>query len=281
MAMITNTEADVFIPELWSPKVLSAREDALLMPKRVLNALDGLESKVKGDLINIPFLSNLESYPVGSKGEITYQAVTETEIEVALDQWEHSAFKISDRTRAQANIDLVDKYTAKLAFAQAKKVETSLLGLYSGLSQMTDSIDNMDEETFLRAVQYLDDAIVPATDRHMIIKPGQKKALMRLASWTHADILAASKSDSPLRTGKLLPEYGGIEILMSALVIRTGGVSYNLMWHNEAFALALQQKVKTEFLARVELATPVVAWQLFGYKGARDNHAVSIRTTVS
>src|SRR3990172_4577991 len=138
MANVTVTTAANFIPEIWAKDVKRATEANLVMMPRV-NTMFSSDIKTKGDTLHIPDLSNLTAGDKAASTDVTFEAVTEGKTDLSIDKHKYAAFKVEDIVKVQSAYDLMSLYTEKAGFALAKAMDTSLLSLYSGLSQSVGS----------------------------------------------------------------------------------------------------------------------------------------------
>lgn len=291
---ITVTRAANFIPEVWSKNAKLAVEANLVMAKLVNTSF---ESEIQmGDTLHIPDISNLTAADKSAGSDVSFETFTEGETQVLINKHKYAAFKLEDIVKAQANQNLMARYSDKLGYALAKQLDTDLLGLYSGLSQSvgvqgTDVTDS----NFLRAVQYLDDADTPAGNRSAVITPAQMHALLKLARFTEAQIVGYAANGSPIVTGilqggdlnpaKVKGFFGtmyGVSVYITTNVVTTGTspLSYhNLLFHRDAFVIARQQdiRVQSDYNIRA-LADEVVADTIYGVAEYRDAFACRILT---
>jgi len=287
--MATITAADVsqvFSPTIWTREVERAREAKLVMASRVRRK-DADVMKF-GEKIEIPFISNLPSFTVGPDGSFTPLAPVETKVSVNITRWLASSVDIADIVEAQSQYDLQREYTEKIGTALGYAVEDDLLGLWSGFSQATTLAADVTDPIIVRAIQYLDEADAPLTDRFMIFRPSQKAALLKIDKYVN--IISGNNNTGMAKAGRNMVQSGvasafefgqiyGIPVLYNTRVIFTGGESKNLLWQRDAMALALQKRPKIETMARTKLSTTVVGSELYGFAELRDSHAVVMPTS--
>ncbi len=108
---MTTTTGDVFRPEVWSPEVLRATENALVMANLV-KRFDSLVTG-KGDVINIPNLSNLTASDKAASTQVTLQSPTESNTTISINKHKESSFLIEDLLKVQSNYELMAEYTSK------------------------------------------------------------------------------------------------------------------------------------------------------------------------
>ena len=282
----TTTTGDVFIPEIWSAEVLRATERALVMAAKV-KRYDTLVQN-RGDTIHIPNLSNLTANDKTANTQVTLQAPTETETVIAIDQHKEASFLVEDLLNVQSNYDLMGEYTNKAGYAIAQAVDSDLLALYSGLTttdQGTYGSDIGDAE-ILGAIEQLDLADAPLEDRCLVIFPTQKTAIAKLEKFVKADWLGQYQLPTPVSVGPesrfYWGEIYGVPVYYTNQVPQTAGTptqTHNILFHKEAFALALQQSPRTQSDYIIEyLGNLVVCDVIYGVKVLRSDFGVEVRS---
>ncbi len=286
MANITTTTAAVFIPELWSYETLRQAESALVMAPLV-KRYDSLVSG-RGDTIHIPNISNLTANDKTQGSEVTTQAITETETSISIDQWKETSFEIEDIVKVQSNYDLRAEYTQKAGYAIAQVVDTALLNLYSSLT--SDDVGtygtDISDATVVAAIEKLDTVDAPMEDRFFIMDPAQKAAVMKIDKFVSAYQIGDVHQPSPIQTGPnnryLWGELYGIPFYYTNQTVSTAGSPtqvHNLLFHKEAFALALQQSPRTQASYwQKDLAWIVTCDVIYGVSVLRSTFGVEVRS---
>lgn len=268
MANFTTTTHAEFIPELWAKMAMLAFERKLVMSKRV-QRFDA-EVKQKGDTLHIPQITNLTTNAVGSDGSFVGQAPTENSYTITISRWREASVTVPDIVEIQSAYPLLEQYTKKIGYALSLDVETQLLGLYSGLAnQLGTSGVNITDDTLLNAIQLLDEGDAPMEDRTLIMRPAQKRALLKVDKFVDASKTGLGKSAA--LTG-VFGELYGIPAFFSNNVVSSSGI-HNMLFHKEAFGCAIQSEMKMERF-RTKLATDVVGHILFGTSELRDSAAM-------
>lgn len=283
--MTTTTEA-VFVPEVWSPEVLRATEAALVAAPLV-KRFDSLVTG-KGDTIHIPNLSNLSANNKSANTQVVLQAPTETDVTISVDKHKEASFLVEDLAKVQSNYDLMAEYTTKAGYAIAKAVDSDLLGLYTGLTTTDVGTYGVDitDPVILAAIEVLDLADVPMEDRYFVIDPTQKTALMKIDKFTRADYLGEYQSAKPAVTGTpsryMWGDVYGIPVYWTNQVPETAGTptqQHNMLFHKEAFALAMQLAPRTQSDYILEyLGNLVVVDTIYGVKCIRSDFGVEVRS---
>lgn len=270
---MTTTTGDKFRPEVWSEFIIRATESHLVMGKSV-KRFD--EDVVKyGDVLHLPNLSNLTANDKTASTQVTLQAPTETEITITIDKHKEASFLVEDILKAQSRYDLLKEYTSKAGEAIGKRADRDLIDLQSGLSQIVGTVgSDLSDPVLVSAIQKLDEADAPMDDRTLLILPAQKAALLRIDKFVRADAIPYVKGDSPIVKGIFGDIYGnGVKWTTNL------PAGKNLLFHREAFGLAMQKKPRTQSQYKLEfLATLVVVDALYGVAEIRDTFGVLINT---
>lgn len=277
---ITVTTGANFIAELWSPEVKRAVESNLVMAKLVLRDYEG-EIQSKGDTVHVADISNLSVGDKAASADVSYETITEDKTSISIDKHKYAAFKLEDIAAVQANVNLMNEYSNKIGYALAKQVDTDLLALYVALSQSCGA-DNtaITNATFLTAIQYLDLADVPETDRSGVFSAGQKANFLAVAEFVRYDANGIGGQNSPIVRGRFGQLYG-VDLYFTTNVTTVGSPAgdHNLVFHKEAFALAMQRDIRMQSQYDIDaLATKVVGDMLYGVKEYRDTFGVVVKT---
>lgn len=276
-AYFTATTHDKFIPDVWEKSLLEARESVLVLANLV-RRLD-VNVRQHGDVIHLPLLSNLSAGDIStSTGALDATVPTETEVTLTIDKWKGVAINVLDIVNAQSMYDIMSEYAKKMGYALGVQVEGDLAILAASLSQTVGTFNtDPTDANIRRAVQYLDDARVPFSDRHMLIKPAVKNTLLGIDKFVRYDAVAYGKGESPILKGNMGELYG-VMIHVSPETYKTSSNTSNMMFHRECLGLAIQKDVKVEKFARTTFTDRMGASTLYGVKELRDDHGVEIRS---
>jgi N4-gp56 family major capsid protein len=286
MANFTTTTSAVFIPEVWSVETLRAAERSLVMAPLV-KRYDSLV-KQRGDTIHIPHISNLTANDKTQNNEVTLQTVSETETTISINKWKEVSFEIEDIVKVQSQYDLRSEYTAKAGYAIAQRVDSDLLALYASLASTDVGTYGSDitDATIVAGLQALDEVDAPLEDRYFVIAPSQKAAIMKLDKFVKADFLGQYDQPTPVKRGPnsryLWGDIYGIPTYYTNQVPTTAGTplqTHNILFHKEAFALAMQLSPRTQASYwQKDLSWLITADTLYGVAVIRDTFGVEVRS---
>jgi hypothetical protein len=295
-SIVNNTNANTFIPEIWSDEVVAAYKKNLVLANLVRKM--SFKGK-KGDTLHIPKPTRGTATAKAANTAVTIQADTETEVQVLVNKhFEYSRF-IEDITEVQALASLRSFYTEDAGYALAKQVDDELIALGQTFGNGTSSwvhsnsyyidaatgltayaadtvvpADVFTDAGFRRLIQLMDDADVPMDGRKFAIPPSLRNAIMGIDRYNSSDFV----DGRGVQNGQIGSLYG-IDIFVSSNmpVIETAaentagdGVKAALLFHTDTMVLAEQLGVRSQTQYKQDyLATLYTADTLFGTKVVR------------
>jgi N4-gp56 family major capsid protein len=269
---ITVTEADVFIPEIWSKELIADTESKLVLGKLAWSF--DKDAKM-GDTIHVPSLTNLVANDKLKNVEVQLQAPTETNTDISINKHKEVSFLIEDLAQTQSHRDLRAPYTEKAGYALAKAMDTDLATLAASFSQTKGTYNTaITTDVVLDSIELLDTADAPENDRYFVFRPDVKRDLLDLAAYTSSDYVEGR----PVQTGSIGMLYG-VNTYMSTNIAKSVNNTNNMLFQKEAIALAKQKNVRVQSDYEIkELGWVTVADCVYGVKEMRDDHAVLVKT---
>jgi hypothetical protein len=295
--IVAKTQADKFIPEIWSDEVIAAYKSNLVLANLVRKM--SFKGK-KGDTLHIPKPTRGVATAKSANTAVTIQANTESEVQVLIDQhFEYSRF-IEDIVEVQALSSLRSFYTEDAGYALAKKVDDLLIaggksfgdgdasdwvhsnayfidastGLTTYALNTVTTSDLFTDAGFRKLIQLMDDADVPMDGRKFAIPPSLRNAIMGVDRYNSSDFVDGRGVNNG-QIGKLY----GIDIYVSSNlpVIETAAnntagdaIKAALLFHTDTLVFAEQVGVRSQVQYKQEyLSTLYTADTLFGTKVVR------------
>ena len=300
-----KTEADKFIPEIWSDEIIAAYQKSLKMAPLVKKL--SMTGK-KGDRIHVPKPTRGDANAKAADTAVTIIANTESELLIDVDRHFEYSRLIEDIVEVQALSSLRQFYTSDAGYALAKQVDTDLINAGTGFGNGTrtatptdasswvnsnsyyfnassglaalaaDTVatgDNFTDLGFRQAIKLMDDADVPMENRVLVVPPAVRKSIMGIDRYVSSDFVGGRGVESGL-IGNLY----GVDIYVSsnAPVLETaaqnagGSIAVRgcLFFHNEALILAEQLSVRSQTQYKQEyLSTLYTADTLYGVETYR------------
>jgi hypothetical protein len=275
--------ATVFIPEIWRAGFLKGLYDQSFMKKRVLNA-DG-DVKNMGDILHIRIQPTMAvQTPTAATGAITTAAITPTEAQLTVDQHRAVAFSVLDITSSNADEYLKPCLEGGAPLALAEDMDNYLLSLYGDLTKTAvDASAGLTADKLLEAFVSLAKSKVMAGDMNIAINKmcwafhwDQYPTLKKAAQLSDFNI--TGKPDGGILTFNV-PNILGIPVNFTNQIAEST-TKKNILFHEEAFALGVQQNFKPEKFARTALRDDYVASVFYGGKVVRAaTHGIVVETT--
>lgn len=273
----TTTHAN-FIPQVWAKEAQIARESRLVMANSVeRHDMDVVD---KGNIINIPKVSNFTASDIGNDGSLTDSANSEGLVTITINKWKGISFNVPDILASQAAYDLMKLYSEKVGYGLGLVLEQDLLGLYTSLSgtySVGTSATDLTDAVLRSAVEKLDNNRAPMDDRHLVVLPHSRNVFLGIDKFVRYDSIPWPTGQNPVYKGNIGQLYG-VEVLITPEVTTSGGTAQNLMFHRSAFGLALQKDIQIEKFARTQFADRIGGSELYGCAVLRDDHAVQVKS---
>ena len=305
-SIVNKTNADKFIPEIWSDEIIAAFQKNLKMAPLVKRLT--MTGK-KGDLIHVPKPIRGEANAKAANTAVTIQANVETELQITIDRhFEYSRF-IEDIVEVQALSSLRQFYTEDAGYQLALTVDTDLMNVATGFGDGTrttapantganwvnsnsyyfnaatglsafavDTVtdgDNFTDLGFREAIKLIDDNNVPMDNRCLVIPPAARKSIMGIDRYVSSDFVGGRGVESGL-IGNLY----GVDVYVSSNcpVVEAAGqntastkdIRGCLFFHKDAIVLAEQMAVRSQTQYKQEyLSTLYTADTLYGVQTYR------------
>lgn len=270
------TTGDAFIPEVWGPQSLEARESALVLADLVDRRFEDAV-KSYGDTIHVTPISNLTVVTKnGSANAATlWETVTETNIDVTIGTWQYHGLAVEFMVQRQARLDILKAYAGKQGYALAQAVDDVLAGLIDDFSHAggTLGVPNTYEE-ILTGNQALDDADAPSRDRVLYVSPATKAALYQMDQFVNGDYSKLNANVKGSIRDNNIGTWLGLPVIVSTNVEGSNAAGHdNGIFQREALALVMQIEPEPMSMRDLDSMTnKVVVQQLYGVKEMRDDH---------
>ena len=299
------TEANNFIPEIWSDEILAVYEKSLVLAPLVRKM--SMVGK-KGDVIHIPVPVRGSATAKATDVAVNIQAHTNTKIDLTIDQhFEYSNF-IEDIAECQALSSMRRFLTDDAGYAMAKVVDDNLFQRSSGFGDGTYSATNnglgaefinsnsfynnadvttlyaadavlagegFTDQFFRDMIQKQDDANTPMSGRFLVIPPSARNQIMGTTRYVSSDFTAGNT----VVNGKIGSVYG-IDVYVSSNCPELESVAENLtgatrvrgaiLAHKDTIVLAEQKGIRSQTQYKQEfLGTMFTSDRIYGSKVLR------------
>ena len=297
-SIVAKTQADKFIPELWSDEIVASYKKNLMLANLV-NKMSMVGKK--GDTLHIPKPTRGSANVKAANTAVTIQADTESEVVVTIDKHYEYSRMIEDIVGVQALDSMRRFYTDDAGYALAKQIDDDLftlgksLGDGDGSSWATSNTYYMDtsgglstyaadtvadgdvftDAAFRDLIKLMDDADVPMDGRFLVIPPSARRDILGITRYNSSDFVDGRST----QTG-LIGNLYGIDIYVSSNCPVIEAAADNtasavdtkaaIMGHKDTFVLAEQMGVRSQTQYKQEyLADLFTADTIYGTKVLR------------
>lgn len=256
-----------FIPTIWSARLLANLDKALVYGNLVDRSYEG-EVRFGNTLkLNRPDNITVGDY----SGTVTYQSPTSTQRTLTINQQKYFAFKVDDISRVQANVDLVDAYSQRAAYALADAVDQYIASLYTAAGAGTATLDITAAtpkvyEAFVELGRLLDEQNVPRQGRWVVVSPKVYAALLKDTNF----VRATETGQQMLLTGAV-GQVAGFSVFISNNVPVVTNQHKCLAGINTAIVFAGNVQEVESIRLQNEFATGVRGLYVFGAVVAEPN----------
>jgi hypothetical protein len=309
-SIVNKTNADKFIPEIWSDEIIAAYKKNLVMANLV-NKMS-MRGK-KGDLLHIPKPTRGVAAAKAANTAVTIQANVEDEVQVSINKHYEYSRLIEDIVEVQALASLRRFYTEDAGYALATQVDTDLVrigrlfngshaagatGDYSVTGTTTAYIGGdgttafsggagagnasaLTDAAIRRTIQRLDDADVPMDQRYFLVPPVARNTMMGLSRFTEQAFVGEQGGSNTIRNGQIGDVYG-VKVFVSTnadTAYSSSGTAPRacLMFHKDAMVHAEQMAVRSQAQYKQEyLSTLYTADTLYGVAELRNDAGIAL-----
>jgi len=273
-------DAAGFVKEEWSKNVLDAVHTRLVVVPVVDHTWE--KELVKGDTMNVGVLNTVTAteVQVGTEG-VVKDIATGAMKTITIDQYYEAPVVLGRMTARQSHINLLSKGERESGYAIAKQIDSTLCALFSALSggtgQGTDGAAIVDN-VLVAAVEELDEADVPESDRRWIFDPSAKADIMKIDKFVRSDY---GYGDVIPVGGFRKDIYGAPVLITNNLTVNSTG-NYGVYMHRDAIAIIAQENSEIDVVEQpLKHQTTVNTTALWGVAEMRDTFGCPILTRKS
>lgn len=274
---IGATAGSVFRPNVWSKEVLMfVKSNLVLLP--LIKHYDA-EVKSSGQTLEIPNVSGITANLKAQNTVVTLNYNTETKTTITLNKHYESSFVIEDLVKVQSAYDLRSDYTQAAGYAISEKIDsnlaTDMTAAWKTAGQAYGAYGTaLNDNLILTVNRYLGDNKAPRTDRVIVTNPKGESEFLAIDKYVRYDALGVAADSNSIKTGKIGQIYGyEVFVSQNLVYLDTATDEYNtLMFHKEAWAIALQMEPRTQAQYKQEhLGWLVTVDVLYGQGALRSN----------
>lgn len=241
---------DVFIPEIWSKKLVNMLDKNCVMLQCVNRNWEG-EIASQGDTVKIISPAAV-SVSTLSSSDISYSELEPTSKDLVIDQQKFFAFKINDVAKVQANTNILEAHLESARKAIEEVQDAYLLGQHTNVPEgntigSTSSPITLNKSTiygyFVELAMALKNSNAVSNGQRpwVVINPLVESYLLQSSEFIGAHKVA----DETLREGAI-GRIAGMDVLVSTNLTPASNLLYVLAGTNEAITFASQlAKIET------------------------------------
>ena len=189
-----NTE---FIPKIWETELKKELDANFILSQA--STMVNFKGK-KGDTIKVPLIKRMGVFDKLPETQVRLQSFVGENWEMKVDKYKEVSFMIEDILDLQANFSLRVPYIEEAAYAMARDIDNSLLGLRASIPvtqqivvSTTGTIAGdptaLDDNAIRAALQRLNEANVPQRNRYWIVSVGQYTDLLGITKFCSRDFV--------------------------------------------------------------------------------------------
>ena len=296
------TEADKFIPELWSDEIIAAYKKNLVLANLV-NKMSMVGKK--GDTLHIPKPTRGLAHVKAENTAVTIQNAVEDDITVQITKHYEYSRLIEDIVGVQALDSMRRFYTDDAGYALAKQIDDDVfllgqqlgnagtsgadwthtnvyysnaaLGIATYVADTVEDTDLFTDLAFRQLIKLMDDQDTPMDNRVLVIPPAARETILGIDRYVSSDFV----NGRGVNNGQIGSLYGvDIYVTSNCPVIETAGdntattstrdLKAAMLFHKDTFVLAEQMGIRSQTQYKQEfLANLYTADTLYGVEVLR------------
>lgn len=281
MPDMTSTTLATYLQEIWS-QLATVIYSAETMLEPLMDHRWEPETGVgRGDTINIPTFtpatSSQKRSTFGTGAGLTFTAVTESQVQLLVDQMAYQAFQLPVEMSLQTMTTYVPALTADIGGAIAQQIETELAsdntnGLDAFTAVGTDN-EAITEDLILDTEDVLNNINAKMDSRYLVVSPATRSDLLRIEIYRNS--LYASLAALAAEKGQgFLGRINSLDVYMSNKLESGTNGKKNAMFQREAIAFAGQSGIKVVKDLEISegLFEAVAGWRVYGFKLVKASH---------
>ena len=276
MADMTGTTMASWLPEQWSELATITYRSNTVLWDLIDRRWEPEVGVGRGDTVNIPtFKQNTSATKrstFGTGASITFDAVTESQVQLVVNTMAYKAFRIPAEMSVQSMPKYVDLLTNGIGQAVALQADSDVAsdnsnGLDAFTAIGTDNVD-ITEDTLFTAETNLDDNNAPAENRHLVVSPASKASLMKIEAFRNSLYGGAVGNLPGDRPYGLIGSVYSYDVWVSNNLESGTSGKKNALFQMEAIAGAMQRNITMVADVNIEdgIFNQVAGYAVYGIK---------------
>ncbi|KKL72717.1 hypothetical protein LCGC14_2082130, partial [marine sediment metagenome] len=186
---VRTTEADAFIPEIWSLEVVEEYYKNFIFGGLLDRSFEELQKAGFGDKINVPDISALGNFGTITQGSAVpeYTQNVEGTTTITVGTYEGLRLRWPSIVEIQAMPSIRQNYTREMGLEAAKAIDTTCATLVASISQNVGTLNvDLTDDNILRAEQYIMEANAPASEWFLVVGPAQLQSFRKVDKYQNS-----------------------------------------------------------------------------------------------
>lgn len=269
-----------FVPQIWAKELMENRTNNLVMLNLVNHQYES-DLLQKGDTVHIEKMDEFTVQDIDETVGLTVTAATTSEDTIVIDKYVGFAKAYQDVIKKQSAYELRAPIVERGGRALATAIDNYILSKWANVATANKpaAISNLTFASIVDAHAILDSKNVPEDNRYLVVNGIGRADLRKIPEFTayketgEAGLVKSNKG--------LVGEIYGTPVYVTNSVVSSAGSYKFMLFHKEAFAVAVQIKPEIEYDRDiVKKADIITGSTLLGAKVLRPDHAVVISRTV-
>lgn len=282
MANMTGTTMANWLPEVWSHLATITYRSNVVLDPLMDHRWEPEIGPGRGDTVNIPnFTQNTSANKrstFGTGASVTFDAVTESQTQLLIDQLAYKAFRMPVEMALQSMTPYQQLLVDGIGQAVALKVDAELASDdTNGIDALTAiGLDNEDvnDDVILEGETVLNDNNAKVEDRFFVVSPATRASLMQ-NEVIRNQLYGGTVGNLPGNRGAgFLGSVYTLNVYMSNNLESGTAGKKNGMFQRECIAFASQQDIKFEQDLNIEdgLFNQFIGYKVYGFKLVKSSH---------
>lgn len=276
MPDMTGTTMANWLPEVWSKKATITYRSNVVLPDLMDRRWEPEIGVGRGDTVNIPGFSQnataVKRATFGTAAALTFDAVTETQTQLLINQLASKAFRMPVEMNLQAMPHYETLLTDGIGQAIALTIDSELAGdNTNGLDVFTaigtDNVDVSDDD-ILTGETNLNNQNAPMEWRYCVVSPATRASLMKIDLYRNSLYKGAVGNIDGGKGAGFLGVVYSMEFYMSNNLEAGAAGKKNAIWQREAIAYAEQKGLTVVKDLNIEdgLLNQIAGFVVYGFK---------------
>lgn len=183
-----DTNDRAYVPEVWAQESLMILEENMVMANLVHRDFED-EIQEFGDVVNTRRPGSFTAKRKGDNDDVTVQDATADKVQIPLNQYLHTSFKIRDGQMSKSFKDLVNEFLRPAIVSIAQGVDQIILAQMHQFQANSCGKLGTDPTrgTVIAANTVLNNNSVPLEGRNMVVTPNAEGALLDIGEFIKAN----------------------------------------------------------------------------------------------